>query len=421
MWSILPAIYSKYFGLGVSSIAAVILAVRIFDGIADTVTGYLSDRHHAHGGSRRVWVIVGSIGTLVVCWKLFEPPSHVSELYYFAWSAAFFLVFTVAEIPHMTWGSELSMDYEQRSKIYGIRNIATRIGIVSFYALPLLPKYATHEYTPAVLRDAVVFGAALSAVGVVITLLWAPNTKVLVRDSAPMRIVWRTVTNNRPLLLYLVTFLCLGLSSGMWFGTVFFYLDGYLHVGSSLPTLFLSGYIIGTLSTPLWLLLIRRTSKVTAWSLSVALFIVQLGGMWFIQPGDFADSLVLVALANLYFAGHDIAALSILGDVIDYGRMKFGKDMGATYCALNLLVFKVGLGIGGGAALALAGTLGFSPKHAFQSDHAIRGLKIAFTLAPGSLALLGLALIVCMPITRRRHRVVQRRLEGQVARRYGKP
>lgn len=59
-----------------------------------------------------------------------------------------FLSFTIAEIPHLTWGGELTLDYQQRARVFGVRFVMTRIGIVAFYAMPLLPLYASTDYTP---------------------------------------------------------------------------------------------------------------------------------------------------------------------------------------------------------------------------------------------------------------------------------
>ena len=43
--AILQGIYAKYFGLSLTTIAAVLLIGRLFDAITDPIIGYLSDRH----------------------------------------------------------------------------------------------------------------------------------------------------------------------------------------------------------------------------------------------------------------------------------------------------------------------------------------------------------------------------------------
>lgn len=413
MWSVLPGIYAKYFGLSLSSLGAVVLVIRLFDGVMDTATGFISDWHHARGGSRRSWVVAGSIGTVLACTQLFMPSKGVTWEYYLIWSVCFFAAFTVAEIPHVTWGNELSRDYDMRARIFGARSIATRIAIIIFYALPLLPIYSTTEYTPQILRDAVGVGAILVLCGLSASCFASRGlTESAARRNGDWRALVRSVILNKPLLVYLSAFTALGMASGIWFGLIYFYLDGYLHHGAQISSMFLLGYALGAISTPLWLVLIRKTSKVVAWALSIALFMVQLAGMWFVRPDQLGLVFGLVAIANLYFAGSDIAAVAILGDIIDYGRLRFGSNRGATYCALNVLLFKVGLGIGGGAALAMVGAFGYDASAHMQRPEAMFALRATLAVLPTILAAIGMVLVLFTPLNRRRHHIIKRRLES---------
>jgi Na+/melibiose symporter-like transporter len=169
------------------------------------------------------------------------------------------------------------------------------------------------------------------------------------------------------------------------------------------------------MSTPLWLKLIRRTSKSVAWAAGVVLFVIQLIGTWYVGPSDlWWIPLLLVVVAHLCFSCHNVAALSILGDIVDYGRLKFHKDRAGTYFAVNTLIFKVGLGVGGGLSIGIAGMFGFSPSHAMNASGAIFGLKLGFIIVPICLAFLGLLFIVRTPIDRRRHHIIQRRVESRL-------
>ena len=48
--NIVQGIYAKYFGLALTTIAAVVLLVRISDAITDPLIGYLSDRYQDRYG-----------------------------------------------------------------------------------------------------------------------------------------------------------------------------------------------------------------------------------------------------------------------------------------------------------------------------------------------------------------------------------
>src|SRR5262249_18791556 len=106
------------------------------------------------------------------------------------------------------------------------------------------------------------------------------------------------------------------------------------------------------------------------------------------------------------------------GDIVDYGKLKFRKDRGATYFGFNTLIFKIGLGVGGGLALAIAGRFGFDPASAAHSDRSIQGLHLGFLVLPLVFAALALFFIHRTPITPQRHRIIQRRLESQLMKTY---
>lgn len=423
MWSILPGIYAKYFGLTLTSIAAAVLFMRVFDGIIDTTIGYVSDRHRSAGGSRKPWVVVGGLGSIAACYFLFIPPQPATTAYYLTWSLVYFLAFTIGEIPHLTWGSELTMDYQRRAQVYGVRNMMSRLGIVAFYALPLIPIYATTEYTPEILHDAVYAGAVMTIMGLVWAIVAAPKgiaVRTMGGDSP--RLFIQSLVRNKPLLLYFAAFGSGGICYGMWFGLLYFYLDSYLGLGQKVALMFLVATVVAMLATPLWLKLIRLTSKSTAWAIGAALFVVQLVGSWFLVPGDaWWIAFALVIVANLCFSCHDVAALSILGDIVDYGKLKFRKDRGATYFGFNTLVFKIGLGIGGGLSLGIAGLFGFDPSHSSHSDASIVGLKLGFIFLPACLACVALTFILRTPINQRRHRIIQRRIESRLVRSVEQP
>jgi Na+/melibiose symporter-like transporter len=203
----------------------------------------------------------------------------------------------------------------------------------------------------------------------------------------------------------------------MWYGLLYIYLDGYLGVGNRIALMLLVATVASTLTTPLWITLIRKTSKATAWVIGLSLFCLQLLCMLFLGQGDpnwmvFA----LVFIAHLCFTANDVAAVSALGDIVDYGKLKFHVDRGATYFALLALIFKVGLGLGGGLSLGIAGTFGFRAAEMIHTASSIWSLKLGFIVLPACCALLCLLLVARTPINRQRHRIIQRRLESRLMR-----
>lgn len=414
-WFILPGIYGKYFGLELSAIAMVVFYSRLFDAITDPLIGYLSDRHRANGGSRKIWVATGGVTLAVSAFFFFAPPENVTTTYFLIWSFIFYLAFTVFFIPYSAWGSEIAPAYDDRTKIYGYRQISGSLGEILFSILPLLLILGTKEYTPEILRLAVYIGGVLMVLVLALSLTRAPAGRLIktqARDNFPA--IVRTIILNRPLLLFIATYLIAGLSFGMWAGLVFLYMDSYLGLGDKIAIIFVAGTTAGALSIPLWLKLILKTGKSTAFAISVLLYTLLLFCNILIEPGS-PWQLALVLTVGIYacFACLNVSTVSMLGDIADYGILKFRKNTISLYFASYTLIYKISLGVGSSLALAVAGYFGFDPRGIGQDSDAVFGLRIGFIIIPVLLGLVATALIFMSPITKHRHHVIRKRIENR--------
>lgn len=408
--SILPGLYAKYFDLKLTAIATVLLVARVFDGLTDPAIGYLADRHRASGGSYKSWVVVGGAGLVVSGWYLFSPSRPVSQAYYLTWSLAFYVAWSLIDIPHAAWGSTLAGDYYGRARVYSYRTAAVFCGLTGFFAIPLLPLFQSNQYTPETMKWTVYVGAGAMFVGLMSTLA-APHGGAVPQRRDTARALLASVISNRPLLLFLAAYLVGGIGYGMWFGLVFVYLDSYLHLGDKIAAIFLIGNVIGMLSMPLWLGLTRASGKSATWATGTALFVALLAGCLFVGPSTpWWFSLLLTGGIYVSLACQTMAAQAILGDVTDYGELKFRANRGAMYFALLTFSNKVTSGVGAGIALATAGQFGFQVNALSQHTRGILGLRIAFIFLPLLCATSAIALILLTPITARRHRIIQRRL-----------
>ena len=415
-WTILPGIYAKYFGLDLTLIAGVILFARLFDAITDPIIGFLSDRHHSRGGSRKIWVMWGGVTAVISAYFLYSPPSSISLSYYLVWSLFFYLSFTIIDMPHAAWGAELVTDYDGRARTYSYRVFFMSLGQVLFFSLPLWPIFDLNEYTPEVLVAAVFIGGILMLSSLLLNYFYAPNGKAVKTDiQDDIDKILTSVIRNKPLLIFLSTYLFVGIGYGMWAGLVFVYLDGYLNLGSHIAKIFLFGNVAAMLCIPLWLWLISKTAKTVAWAAGMALDIVLLVGCFFIKPGmTWVYSLICIGGTYVAVSGMTVAATAMLGDIADYGLFKFSKNRGATYFALLTLSFKITMGFGGALALWLAGYYGFDATLSVQSDDAIFGMKLAFIAIPVVFSLMALVSVVFTPINKTRHRALRKRIEKRL-------
>ncbi len=420
VWSILPGIYAKYFGLELAAIAAVILVARLFDGVTDPIIGYLSDGHAAAGGSRKTWVVVGGALFVTAAWFLYVPPRDVTSYYFLVAFLGFFLAYTIMKVPYDAWGAELATDYNQRAKIFSFTTACMFLGQIAFYTMPLLPFFSSGEFTPETLRLSVYISAGVVFVVVLWSRFFAPEGRVIAekKKRPKVREVFKAIAKNKPFMIFLAAYLFAGISFGMWWGLQFIYLDSYLGLGDHIAKIFLWGDVAGLMSVPFWFGLVRMTSKSTAVIIGLIISIFIYIGCWLVTPGmSWLLSLGLVAGIAIGNASLNVTAAAMLGDIADYGIFKSRRNNTATYFAVLTLNFKITFGVGSGLALWIIGWFGFDATvmdATAQSDTAIFGLRLAFVVLPILLTLIGITFLIFTPINYHRHNIIRRRIERRM-------
>jgi len=419
--TVIQGIYGKYFSMPLASIAMVLVVARVFDGVTDPLIGYLSDRYRTRFGRRKPWLLLGSLLAVLACWKLYVPPEAVTVPYFLGWFLLAYFGWTLSEIPYRAWMAEISEDFHQRTRLAIWRTFARYLGFIAFYGIPFLPVFATSEFTPETLR----FTAWLAAIALPTTALaacWVVPTEADAAgpdaegcSPAPGR-AWRAVWANGPLRTLLATYAVGGLATGSAFGAVFFFVDGYLQLGATLALLFVLGSPVGALCMPAWGALALRIGKQRTWALAYALSALFMLLHLLIPQGP-AGEVWLIVCFLLVFAVSSVGVVvpaSMLADIVDYGRWRFGQDYAGTYYSVQTMVEKAVEGLGVAMGLAVAGWFGFDPTVPLEDAGARLGLFLAFPILPAVLTLATVPVILKLPITERRHRAIKRRLERRM-------
>ena len=284
-FNILPAIYAKYFHLDLKSVALVVLLARIFDAVTDPAVGYLADKHRKAGGSRKTWVAAGGLCCLASAYFLLSPPPNPGFSYYLIGSLFFFLSFTLMEIPHITWGGELSTDYSARTKVYGYRSACIYIGFILWSGYPLLPFSETNEFTPETLHGIAVTAVIVMAISLAFSIKYAPSGNLISsHKKVSLGAIIQSVKGNKPFQILLAGLLVCGVGVGMWQGVLFIYLDSYLGLGEKFAIIQLLSNCSALAAIPLWKHFSTSYKKSTLWSICIFIFFSLILGCFGLVP-----------------------------------------------------------------------------------------------------------------------------------------
>lgn len=408
----LPKYYADVAGIDLTVLGVVVLLSRIWDAVTDPAIGALSDRTRSRWGRRRPWMAAGSIPLAATFMLLVALPRLDSALaqsvYLGALTFLFFLFWTMVTVPYEALGAELSFDYDERTRLLGVREGAVMVGTLLAALIPLavglsadLPAGVAGErqrLSLVALTYAVLVAVLIGVCLVVVrerTWSEAQRPRALWRSLAA---VWR----NRPFRILVSAYTISSLGVAVAATLILFYVEHVLASGSG--TIFLALYLgIGSALVPVWVYLARRLEKRRAWLLALA---VNTGAfVWaiFLGPGDAALFGVIVAVSALAVGGLMAIPPSMQADVIDYDEWRTGIRREGEYIGFWSIVKKLAAALSAGLAFPILDLSGYAPGVAVQASSAVWALRLLYVGVPALCNLIAMAVAWRYPIDRAMH------------------
>jgi Na+/melibiose symporter-like transporter len=418
--AVIQGIYAQEFGLPLAAIASVLLIASIVDAAVNPLVGYASDRHRIAGGSRKPWILAGTVACMAASWFLYAPSPPVTAGYFLAWLVLAYVGWALVEVPHAAWMPEITPLYNERTRLATWRAVCAYLGVTTFMAIPYLPFLSSATFSAESLRWTAILALVALPTFAFIALVVVPGGGATVQaaHAAAPRIEWRGVLGNRPLRLFALAFMLYQLAPGVLNGVLFFFVVTHLGQGELMAGLMLMTVIAAMVSIPAWGWLCRRIGKHRAWALSCVMGAVLIPCYALIPAGP-QGTIMLAAIqlgVVVSFAVFPVAAPAVLADVIDYARLRYGADYGGSYFAIYNVFYKSLANLGAAVALAAVGFAGFNPQAATQAQGATSALLVVFCAIPAVLLVLAAALIWRFPIDSRRQATIARRLAARDAR-----
>ncbi|HZZ69768.1 MAG TPA: MFS transporter [Phenylobacterium sp.] len=417
---VVPSIYATEFGLSLAVTGAAIFISRILDVVIDPAIGFLSDHTQTRIGRRKPWIVGGAVLTMLATWFLFVPPPHPSLAYFFVWYVAVYFAWTLCEIPHAAWGFEITREYAERSRVLSFRVFATAIGSVLFLLIPFLPIFRSTAITGETLRFIAILALALVPVTVGAAVLWAPEGAPLeASERYGLMDLVALVRGNRALIIFLAGFIFSGFAEGMSAGLAFLYFTNFLGMAKQYPVIGLVQLVSAMAIMPFTPWILARFGRLRVWAanvvLGIALFLLVL--LLPHSPAALPYLVPITVVLGAQIVVRGVAALGVLGDLVDFDTLRTGKKRAAIFTALYALVVKLNAAVGASAAMMIVGFFGYQPKLGLgNSAHAQLGMQLAFVVIPSLLYAAALVFIATFPIHRRRQAVISRRLDQREAR-----
>jgi len=360
---LLMSLYVMKFSTDVLLIAPAVMGVifsisRIWDAVSDPIAGYLSDRTTFKFGRRRTWILISFIPISFGFLAVFSPPESMQgqslDLWMMIAILSFYSAITLLNVPHMALGAELSEDYHERTRLFGVRHIGFTLG--SILALVSMSLLISEENNPDGDVRQLAGSLAFYAIGAMSLMIFFAVSKLKENPEFQNRVnknpfkAFRDVWIN-PHAKILIIVLFIENLGGAVIGVLTLYVTQYIVEAPAWAPLIIFAYMLpSALSVPLWIPLSRRFGKIRLWVFSLAFTGISFGGIFIIPFLDsITDRLIVMfigaALGGMAAGCGGAIGPSVKGDVIDYDEYLTGERKEGSYFAALNFVFKSATGI----------------------------------------------------------------------------
>ena len=360
---LLMSLYVMKFSTDVLLIAPAVMGVifsisRIWDAVSDPIAGYLSDRTTFKFGRRRTWMLISFIPISLGFLAVFSPPESMQgqslDLWMMIAILSFYSAITLLNVPHMARGAELSEDYHERTRLFGVRHIGFTLG--SILALVSMSLLISEENNPDGDVRQLAGSLAFYAIGAMSLMIFFAVSKLKENPEFQNRVnknpfkAFRDVWIN-PHAKILIIVLFIENLGGAVIGVLTLYVTQYIVEAPAWAPLIIFAYMLpSALSVPLWIPLSRRFGKIRLWVFSLAFTGISFGGVFIIPFLDsVTDRLIVMfigaALGGMAAGCGGAIGPSVKGDVIDYDEYLTGERKEGSYFAALNFVFKSATGI----------------------------------------------------------------------------
>lgn len=374
--------FNQVLGVSAAVVSTAIALTLVIDAIADPVIGRISDRTRSRLGRRHPYIYGAALPTALFFGLVWFPPSGLSDfatgVWIFCTAALARATMSTYQVPASALGSELTQDYAERTRLYGLRYWFAYAGTFAFAAFALkfffvaTPEFPKGQLNPAGYVPFALAGAVLIFVSILVC-GWGTRSRIpYIRQAHDLPVTPGLLAHLKEMgsafrnRAFLTIF---GFAIFKWtaigvYGATSLYFGTYVYQLSSgeLALLTLDGFVAVCIALPLAPGFTKWWGKRNA-ALFLALFGVALGNLplvlvyfdLFFAPGHplLLPTLLLVgAIYGAMVAISLMTASSMLADVVEDDAVRSGRHNAGVYfsaasfsaqCASGLGILAAGI------------------------------------------------------------------------------
>lgn len=130
VWVLVSIAYNVFqmeLKMSFNQVALILMSLRLWDGIADPIMGWISDNTRTRWGRRRPYILIGAVLSALTYPLIWWFPRELTQNQIMGWvigfGILFYTCFTIWAMPFQSMLMELTPDYNERTRVASVRGI----------------------------------------------------------------------------------------------------------------------------------------------------------------------------------------------------------------------------------------------------------------------------------------------------------
>jgi Na+/melibiose symporter-like transporter len=376
--------------------------------------GQISDRVRWKRGRRRPFFGLGAVPMALVFLLVFSPeyfPLKVNLSIYITTVIVLLFTFrTMVETPYIALAPELSLDYDERTRISAFRQLFANIGDMIGAMGPLIATRLILSEKRAYASFGML-AALLTVVGLLIAYIGTTEGgQFAEKSSLSLRSAFRATLTNKPFLIVVATMMLTIIANNATVSLGIF-IAKYWFLDEGLMMYFMIAFFVGAfISIPCWIKFAKIVGKKTAYIVDITAYGILLWTILILKQDAHAWATVVMGIAGFFNLGLWILSGSIVADVVEWDQLQTGERREGAFAGIQSFIIKAAQGVGLALVNVALANIGYVPD-AEQSADTLLKLKILYGPVPAVIFWAGALVFLLYPITKKVHKLMLEEIE----------
>lgn len=419
--------YGLYFFTDVVGLSAIfagaIISLGIFwDAITDPIVGGISDNLKSKYGRRRPLIIGGALPFVIISilmftdWGFSDP---VAKVYFLVIVLMYYTAQTVLDISSSALGSEMTLDYDERSTLATFKNYFGLMATVAISPTLVLVAYFGGWFENSNFGWSITIGIYMIIALIFILILWRTTRGYeRHRESAMGKFSFADIKElfkNKAFRIVAIIFSGAIFANTINYAVQVYYFTNYIKMTegqiATVTLIFGVASIIGALVIDKFM---KRFGKKMAWFIGVGsegIVLLAMVGL-FINPGQIEMIYALVVLMAVGNAAIYQVPWAMIPDCVDVTELSTEKRMDGMVFGIIAFLQKSSGALGAAFLGVLLTWIGYS-EAAVQSADAISGIKNIFGYLVGFLYIFVAIIALKYPLSKEKHDKVREAIKDR--------